>query len=167
MDVLKIRKAAPQDLTAVTTVFKEAIKVMDKSGIFQWDEVYPNEEDIKQDIEKSEMYLGEIGGKIAVAFVLNREYDKEYEKGNWKYKNSSFFVIHRLCVNPAFQNKGVGTKTMFLIEDMLKNRGIETIRLDAFSLNPFALKMYEKIGYIKIGEANFRKGLFYLFEKKI
>jgi predicted GNAT family acetyltransferase len=39
--------------------------------------------------------------------------------------------------------------------------------LDAFSLNPFALRLYEKIGYVRVGEANWRKGLFYLYEKKI
>lgn len=29
------------------------------------------------------------------------------------------------------------------------------------------LKMYEKAGYLKVGETNWRKGLFYLFEKLI
>ena len=56
---------------------------------------------------------------------------------------------------------------MQLIEDILRTRGIETIRLDAFSLNPIALKMYEKLGYQRVGEVTWRKGLFYLFEKKI
>ena len=56
---------------------------------------------------------------------------------------------------------------MRLIEEFLKGEGIETIRVDAFSLNPFALKMYEKAGYSKVGEANWWKGLFYLFEKLI
>ncbi|MDP4147194.1 MAG: GNAT family N-acetyltransferase, partial [Bacillota bacterium] len=39
--------------------------------------------------------------------------------------------------------------------------------LDVFSLNPFALKMYYKQGYIKVGEVNWRKGKFYLMEKKL
>ncbi len=50
---------------------------------------------------------------------------------------------------------------------MLRDRGIESVRLDAFSLNPYALRMYEGLGYKKVGEANWRKGLFYLFEKNL
>jgi ribosomal protein S18 acetylase RimI-like enzyme len=45
--------------------------------------------------------------------------------------------------------------------------GIDTIRLDVFTLNPYALKMYEKSGYIKVGFAHWRKGEFYLMEKKV
>ena len=29
------------------------------------------------------------------------------------------------------------------------------------------MKMYEKLGYVNVGEANWRKGKFYLLEKKI
>ena len=56
---------------------------------------------------------------------------------------------------------------MLKIEKLLRDRGIETIRLDAYSLNPAALRMYDKLGYKKVGKAVWRKGLFYLFEKKI
>ena len=113
------------------------------------------------------MFVGKINREIASVFVLNKEYDEEYNNMNWKYKDASFYILHRLCVNPKFQNQGIGTNTMRLIEEFLRDEGIETIRLDSFSLNPFALKMYEKAGYLKVGEANWRKGLFYLFEKLI
>ena len=56
---------------------------------------------------------------------------------------------------------------MIHIENELKNKNIETIRLDAFSENIYAIKMYEKLGYVNVGEANWRKGKFYLLEKKI
>lgn len=113
------------------------------------------------------MFLGVVDNKTACAFVLNSDYDEEYINGNWKYRNESFSIVHRLCVNPDFQNQGIGTHSMLLIEKILRKDGIESIRLDAFSLNPFALKLHEKIGYIRVWEANWRKGLFYLYEKKI
>jgi ribosomal protein S18 acetylase RimI-like enzyme len=52
-------------------------------------------------------------------------------------------------------------------EDTLRSEGIEAVRLDAFSQNPAALRLYEKRGYEKVGEVTFRKGRFYLFEKKL
>lgn len=56
---------------------------------------------------------------------------------------------------------------MIHIENELRKKNIETIRLDAFSENIYAIKMYEKLGYVNVGEANWRKGKFYLLEKKI
>ncbi|MNN59613.1 hypothetical protein D3C81_1747410 [compost metagenome] len=38
---------------------------------------------------------------------------------------------------------------------------------DAFSQNPYALRMYEKLNYHTVGEVQWRKDLFYLMEKKL
>ena len=164
---ITVRKANMKDIDTVLEIFKRAIAGMVAKGIFQWDSLYPDEEILNEDIEKSQMFLGEIDGKIASVFVLNQECDEEYKYGNWNLKHSSYAVIHRLCVNPFFQNIGIGAKTMNIIEKMVKQDHIETIRLDAFSLNPYALKLYQKLGYINVGEVTWRKGLFYLFEKKL
>jgi len=136
-------------------------------GINQWDEFYPSENIIREDINKKEMYIGQINNIIASVFTLSTEYDREYEIGNWQYCNLRYYVVHRLCVSPINQNKGIGTQTMKFIEDTFRSENIKAVRLDAFSLNPAALKLYKKFGYIKVGEVNFRKGLFYLFEKKL
>ncbi len=164
---ITIRKADIWDLDAVTDIFKKAVQVMNENNILQWDEIYPDREVLTEDIRKGEMYLGVIKDEIASVFVVNDEFEEQYNDGKWNYRESTFAILHRLCVNPLFQNKGVGCKTLSLMEKMLKELGIEAVRLDAFSQNPYALRMYEKLGYIKTGEVNFRKGLFYLYEKKI
>ena len=162
-----VRKANITDLRNICDIYSAAILVMDDNHIHQWDTLYPNEDLLKNDILKNQMYIAEIENQIASVFVLNQENDTEYDNGNWKYKDSAFMVVHQLCVNPHFQNQRVGTKTMQTLEKMLKREGAESIRLDTFSQNPFALRMYEKLGYRRVGEANWRKGLFYLYEKKI
>ncbi|MNO16914.1 putative acetyltransferase [compost metagenome] len=167
MTNLSARLANMSDIEEVFEVFVRAIEVMNQNQIPQWDEVYPTKEDLKADIENNELYIVESDNMIMSVFVLNQDYDEEYEEGEWKYTDASFCVIHRLCVNPSFQNKGIGRKTMQLVEELVKEKGIETIRLDAFSQNPFALKMYEKLNYCKVGEVSWRKGLFYLMEKKL
>jgi len=164
---IAVRKANIKDINTVLDMFKNAINVMNANGIFQWDDIYPNKDILNKDIQNNQMFLGEINGEIVSAFVLNQECDEEYENGNWNYKQGSFAVIHRLCVNVKSQNMKIGTKTMNIIEEMLIENSIEAVRLDAFSLNPYALKMYEKLGYVNVGEVKWRKGLFYLFEKKL
>ena len=75
--------------------------------------------------------------------------------------------MHRIVVNPEFQNQGIGTKTMSHLINELKKAGIESLRLDVFSENPYSQSMYHKLGFVKTGEAHWRKGLFYLLEKKL
>lgn len=164
---IKLRKAEMKDLNVIVSIYNKAIEVMNQNEIMQWDSIYPNRVVLKEDILNGEMLLGEIDNSIVSIAVINKECDEEYETANWKYKDLSYCVIHRLCVNPNFQNRGIGTKTMLLIESLCRTRGFETVRLDAFSLNPYALKMYEKLGYVRVGEATWRKGLFYLYEKSI
>lgn len=164
---MEFRKATPRDLTEVFGVYKAAILHMQQNGIDQWDDLYPSYDILKEDIESGTMYVGEEGKTIAVAFALSHQQEEEYEAGAWQYADLPFQVIHRLCVNPAFQNKGVGGQAMAFIEMTLKNGGVKVIRLDAFRENPAALHLYEKTGYRRVGQVNFRKGIFYLFEKKL
>lgn len=164
---MTVRKATIGDLGAVSALFRSAIAVMNESGIPQWDEVYPSENDFKNDIGKEQMFLCEYGDRTAAVFVLNRQRGDEYQNGAWNYAEDTSEELHRLCVDPTFQNRGVGAQAVRLAEALLRERGTESIRLDAFSKNPYALRLYEKLGYRRVGEANFRKGLFYLYEKRL
>ncbi|MOA00670.1 hypothetical protein D3C78_1200430 [compost metagenome] len=116
-----IRKANVNELDAVFSVYANAIVTMNENNILQWDEVYPSKQDIMEDIQGGQLYLVESDQNIVSVFVLNQDFDEEYELGKW----------------------------------------------DAFSQNPYALRMYEKLNYHTVGEVQWRKDLFYLMEKKL
>ena len=160
-------KANKNQMEEVYSVFSAAIENMEKQGIHQWDEIYPDKAILEEDIAKNQMYIGKIDNEIAVCFVLNEECDEEYKNGKWQYPDAKFNVIHRLCVNPKFQNKGIATQTMIYIEKTSKAQGYEVIRLDCFTKNPYSQKLYEKAGYSVVGYADWRKGRFELREKKL
>ncbi len=164
---LHFKKAYMEDLHQIFDIFTKAILNMKHNGIDQWDEMYPTIEVLKKDIEENQLYIGTIHNDIASVFVLNKEFDEEYKTGQWKYEAASFGVVHRLCVNPIFQKQGVATKTMLYIEEVLREQGVETIRLDTFTQNPLAIGLYTKLGYEKVGYVNWRKGQFHLLEKKL
>ncbi|MCY6354811.1 GNAT family N-acetyltransferase [Clostridium sp. ZS2-4] len=164
---MKIRKAELEDLNIIIEIFRNATNAMEDNNIHQWDEIYPTNTILEQDILKKQMYVGIKDDNIVSVVVVNNEFDDQYKNGNWEYHNERFVVLHRVCVNPIYQNQKIGKNTMVMIEDLLQKEEIQSIRLDAFSLNPYALKMYETLGYQKVGETNWRKGLFYLFEKKL
>ena len=160
-------KATLNQADKVFSVYSAAVKHMEQQGIHQWDEIYPDLQIITEDISKNQMYIRTIGEKIAVCFVLSEEYDEEYKNGKWQHPDSRFCVIHRLCVNPQFQNQGIATKTMEYIEKVCKEAGYDSIRLDCFTENPYSRRLYDKAGYSVAGYADWRKGRFELREKYI
>ena len=160
------RIAGESDLDKICELIKSAIEEMETHKIFQWDEIYPVREDFLNDIKSSSLYIGEIDKRIAIVYAINKEADEEYKKADWRY-NGEYRVVHRFCVHPDFQNRGLARKTLAYIETQATSLGAKSLRLDVFSKNPFALRLYEHADYRKMGETTWRKGLFFLMEKEI
>lgn len=165
MITLQYRKATLDDLEEIYSLITLAIDDMIKKEIPQWDDIYPTQDDFRNDIVHNHLYVGLADGKIAVVYALNQECDKEYENGCWKYPNQPYYVVHRLCVHPNFQHRGIAKHTLLHIEAELLQKDVHAIRLDAFSNNPFSLKLYDSLQYSRVGYADWRKGRFYLMEK--
>ena len=161
------RLAKETDIDKICSLVESAVRKMELQQIFQWDNLYPTKADFLDDVQKQQLFIGMSNNDISVVYVLNKDSDKEYENGAWKYPNSEYRIIHRLCVNPEYQNRGIAKSTLIHIEKELREMGIETIRLDVFSNNPFALSLYQNNGYKKVGNADWRKGRFYLMEKHL
>ena len=162
---LQYRKATITDLEEIYSLVALAIDTMVQNDILQWDEIYPTKEDFRNDISHNHLYVGLVDGRIVVVYALNQECEEEYQNGSWKYSNEPFYVLHRLCVNPDFQNRGVAKQTLLHIEAELLKNDIHAIRLDAFCNNPYALRLYDSLHYSRVGHADWRKGRFYLMEK--
>lgn len=164
MDII-YRQAVKEDIPLIEELVTQAVAEMEKNQIFQWDELYPIREDFLDDIQDHHLFVGCIGCRIAVVFALNGDYDEAYMNGKWKNPEKSFQIIHRLCVHPEFQNQGIAKQTMKYIESQVLSQGNQAVRLDVFSQNPYAVRLYLECGYEKAGTAQWRKGTFYLMEK--
>ena len=165
MVTLQYRKATLDDIEKICSLVSRAVDVMINHNILQWDELYPTKEDFQDDINHNQLYVGLAYGHIAVVYTLNQECEEEYQNGNWKYPDKPYYVVHRLCVHPDFQNQGIAKYTLLHIEAELLKNNVHAIRLDAFSNNPYALKLYDSLHYSQVGYADWRKGRFYLMEK--
>lgn len=160
---LDVRQAIAEDFQPIMQLFQAAIAHMLKNGIDQWDELYP----AAADIAAGEMYICMQGGEMASVFVLNRQADEQYADCDWQLDEQGSMVVHRLCVHPCCQGRGIGGGTVQALEQLARQKGARSIRLDAFSQNPAALRLYQRAGYSKTGVGNFRKGMFYVFEKEL
>ena len=162
---MEFRTATIDDLDALVALYGAATQDMLRQGIDQWDEYYPDREILTEDVESGDMTLGLLDGEPACAWVVNREYEPEYVSGAWEHTGGDFCVLHRLCVNPELQGRGLAQQAMARMEKNALDKGFDSVRLDVFSQNLHAQRLYERLGYKRTGEVRFRKGIFYLMEK--
>ena len=157
IDDIRYRLGRYEDIEAITALIQEAIKEMEKYNIY----------DFEDDIKKGNLYVAEENEKIIALYVISAEADEAYNYAEWKYPSETSLVLHRFCVSPSFQNRGIGRKVLTEIELQVKNKGYESIRLDVFTKNPYAQRLYRNNGYEVRGFAEWRKGLFDLMEKHL
>ncbi|MFL0250173.1 GNAT family N-acetyltransferase [Clostridium neuense] len=162
-----IRKGKPQDIDSIMSIIKAAIKDMESKNIHQWDEIYPDKTVLNEDLANGNLYVNVEDDIINAIVVLNEEQAEEYKALNWKYNFRKQLVIHRLCVDPRAQGGGIARKLLKYSDEFAVKGGYGAIRLDAFTQNERALRLYEKNGYEKVGSVQFRKGEFYCYEKNV
>ena len=162
---MHINLAVISEIDPIISLIKDAIQKMESEGIHQWDEIYPTKEIFSLDIAAASLFAARMENGIAGVVVLNDEQSKEYNSLSWRDDHGKPLIVHRLCVNPVFQGQRVATKLMQFAEDFAKERKYSSIRLDAFVNNMISVRLYDSLGYQRIGIVHFRKGEFYCYEK--
>jgi GNAT superfamily N-acetyltransferase len=163
---MRIVQAHQGYIHSVVRLISAATQTMREHGIYQWDEIYPNEEIITKDVDSRSLYVLEQGDLCIAAVSLNQEQDEAYQQVHW-LGGEPVLVVHRLCVDPAYQGNGIGSRLMDFAEEHAKQNAYVSIRLDAYTGNPRAVRLYERRGYRKAGQIYFsRRTLpFFCFEK--
>ncbi len=159
------RLAEESDIDGICGLVKAAVHKMQENHNFQWDDFYPARENFLDDIEKKQLYVGVLENHIAIVYAVNKKSEDDYQNGNWEYTGGDFRVIHRLCVNPAFQHRGIAAETLDHVEEELRKSNVKAVRLDVYSLNSAAQSLYFGRGYKKVGFVEWEKGIYYLLEK--
>lgn len=164
---LTLRRATVADLDTVCRLVAAAAAAMRRAGIDQWDERYPDREVLEEDIRRQELRLALLDGDPIALCTVNEAADPAYANGRWEYHGASFRILHRFCVDPRHQGKGLGGRLLRRIEAELHAQGVEALRLDVFTENPTAQALYRRAGFRRVGQAVWRKGVFDLMEKRL
>jgi ribosomal protein S18 acetylase RimI-like enzyme len=159
------RRAKAADFDAIAALYEKAVSSLRSKQIDQWDESYPDRKTLRADIRKRQMFVLTHDRQIVAAVVLNHKQHELYKTVRWAYGRPA--VLHRLCVHPEHQHFGIGRATVVCAERLLRKKRRRSVRLDAFLQNPAALRLYESLGYVRVGLVHFRKGEFGLYEKSL
>lgn len=164
---MKIVLAHISQLDDIMQMYSSCVQGMQALGIDQWDEHYPNRAVIEQDLKESCYYVGLLDDEVVAGMRVDKEQDPTYLDIAWEDQTHNFMVVHRLGSKTKVWSQGVGYLMMSFAEDLAKQSGCTSFRLDTYSRNPKAMDFYKKIGYKQLGHIHLKpdKDIYYCFEK--
>ncbi|MDC0249511.1 GNAT family N-acetyltransferase [Flavobacteriales bacterium] len=164
-----IRKANKADLDNIMLMYKSCVAGMIENGIDQWDETYPNDTVIIEDLIAKTYFVAETKNLIIGGVNIDQNQDNTYLDINWSDTLNQFLVIHRLGVRKEYWNKKIGKDLMLFAEQLIIKKGLRSIRLDTYSGNPKAMEFYRQLGYSELGTIDLKpnKDKYHCFEKII
>ena len=149
--MIHIYPAQAQELDDVWSLVRRAVKHMNELGNPQWGEDYPTREFYAQDIARGELYAAWVGGTLAGVACINTSQSPEYEPLPWTTTPPAM-VIHRMAIDPAFQQQGVASALFAFAQHLALEQGLHAMRLDTYSLNHRMQALIRKMGFTQVGE---------------
>lgn len=151
---MNIRKAKIEDLNQIIKIYRSAQDFMIESGNpNQWGHSYPNEDLIKEDIEKEVCYLicdDDSPHGVFALFGGDEPTYQHIEDGEW-INDDEYMTIHRI----ASDGKAHG---IFKCAVEFCKGITDNIRIDTHDSNVVMQKQIEKNGFEKCGTIYVRDG---------
>lgn len=166
-----IRLGTKKDLDSIESLVEQAKEIMKSYNNNQWDDKYPVREHFEEDIDTETLYVLEDENKIQGFIVIDQQQSEWYDDLEWPVDRDGAYVIHRLAASPDY--KGAATQLFEFAVNIANEHDVHVMVTDTFALNKPAQGLFEKFGFIKVGEAEidyhpFDRGApFYAYYKNI
>ena len=150
-----IQPAELGDAPSVMEILTLCIRDMRINGVDQWDETYPNLQIIEDDARSRSLFVAREDDMCVGSVCLNDVQPAEYRSVPWRHTGGRALIVHRLCVLPERQRRGVGRRLMEFAGDYAREHGFACIRLEVYVGAQRALALYERLGYQRAGQVRF------------
>lgn len=154
--MMVLRKAAVSDQPVIWQILRDAIEQRRKEGSQQWQQGYPNEQTVVEDLTNDYAYVlvedDTIVAYAALIFGIEPAYNEI--DGKW-LTDGDYVAIHRVATASAVKGKGVATTLLLQIEDLCRKNNVSSIKLDTNFDNVPMLRILDKLNYTYCGEVFF------------
>lgn len=163
-----LRQARTEESPAIWAILQYAIEQRRLDGSAQWQDGYPNLGSVRSDMERGAAYVLDEQGRIMLYAAVLFEPEPAYEaiEGKW-LSTGEYLVLHRVAVAPEAKGKGVASTFFHLVEDLCREKGVPSIKVDTNFDNAPMLRILEKLGYTYCGEVYFRGKARRAYEKLV
>jgi len=149
---MKLRKSKLKDIPRILTIINDAKALLKSFNIDQWQNGYPNQDQIENDIQNQESFVITTEDDVIAAttmFTLRPEptYKKVY-KGKWIIdETNSYGVIHRLAMSKDFRGQGIAKFVFNQLHKKLEKQNIQSLKIDTHEDNLGMQSLIKKMGY--------------------
>lgn len=149
---MKIRRSTLNDVAQIMVIINDGKTYLASQNIDQWQNGYPNAEQVENDIEKGESFVVVNDDDIIMAtsmFTLRKE--PSYKKiigGEWLVaEHKDYGVIHRLAIKKEFRKLGLATLLFEKFHQVLLEKNIQSLKIDTHEDNLGMQSVIKKLGY--------------------
>lgn len=150
---MNFRLATLDDIKSIMEIINKGKEKLNKENIDQWQDGYPNEESIIDDIKNCYSYVLEeeniIIGTAAISFDGEDTYKKILE-GKW-ITNKEYGVMHRVAVKLDSKINGKGRHLIKFTEDLCRSKGINSLKIDTHEGNKSMRNLLLNNGFVYCG----------------
>lgn len=147
---VEIKLVDIKDLSFVMEIINDAKELLKKDSL-QWQQGYPNEQTMENDIYNSHLYGYYIDNLLVGIVALIPGIDTNYlqiKQGSWqKFPSSKDLNIHRIAVKKEFYKQKIGEKLLNFAINFAKDNKFESVKLDTHRKNIAMQKISQNTGF--------------------
>ncbi|MQS76030.1 GNAT family N-acetyltransferase [Companilactobacillus halodurans] len=155
MSNIYLRQSIPDDLPKIVNIIEGAKETLRNRGVAQWQQGYPDEAILSQDINEKISFVLMLDGEVVGTAALQQGYDKNYQKmttGAWsKDSEVTYSVIHRIAVEPGHQGQHLSASLVQQLLTMSYYLGYRDVRIDTHPDNLVMQHVISSNGFVEKG----------------
>ena len=162
MAEIYLRRAQLQDLPAIMKIIDDAKELLKKNGSPQWQNGYPNQETLTQDIAMQTTWVLINDNKVAATATLQLTPEPTYRnitQGQWQQPDEPYATIHRVAISSNYRGQGLSKLLFSNLLTVGQMQGIKNFRVDTHRSNKAMQHIaenfnFKKRGIIKVNDQN-------------
>ena len=162
MAEIYLRRAQLQDLPAIMKIIDDAKELLKKNGSPQWQNGYPNQETLTQDIAMLTNWVLINDNKVAATATLQLTPEPTYRnitQGQWQQPDEPYATIHRVAISSNYRGQGLSKLLFSNLLTVGQMQGIKNFRVDTHRSNKAMQHIaenfnFKKRGIIKVNDQN-------------
>ena len=152
---MRLQLSTSSNIHNILQIINDAKVYLKSKDIDQWQNGYPNQTQIEQDIANNESYvlINDENQVIATSmFSIRPEPTYKLIDGAWKInEKEKYGVIHRLAIDKNHRKKGVASHILNEFHQLLDRQQIRSLKIDTHEDNQEMQYLVKKLGYVYCG----------------
>ena len=156
-------------LDDIMTIIGQAKRRMKEQGLDQWQDGYPDEAAILNDIKHKQGHVFRKRFVFAAYAAIVFDKDPYYEKidGKWLSNGEPYVTVHRLAVHDDFLGLDLARHALKFAERKARAKGVKWFRIDTHHDNRAMRNLIRDFGFTLCGIVQVRDGMRMAYEKKL